>query len=278
MAAHHGVSSAGTGLPWPGVHGAPGRRCCRAPLVPHPWQACTVLARGVLIKTPSVLPQGAEAQLSPGAGTSSRSESGPSLVGMGKGLGVISQVPFEGKTEDAQGIWRGFGFSPQDSAAAQRDAQQCTVHMLCAACMYGVHQYNGTGQELSFPSILFGLWAAGLGPSGAVATGQSTTNDPAIHLDADTQARCVVLDLTQSHVSTAPPFLVRLLLSNASFNREIQLSGCFRLFLALAVKKLKKKKKKKDVSLPRNVSSCLRAAQGAPAGTRTGTWRVESHL
>lgn len=143
---------------------------------------------------------------------------------------------------------------------------------------------NGAGQGLWSPSSLFGLWAAGLGPSGAVAGGQSTTEDPATHLDAGTQARSVVLDsfsvalasLCLSHFSAAPPFLVRLLLSNASLNREIQLSGCRRLFLVLAVKKLKKKKR--DVSLPRNVSSCLRAAQGAPAGARTGSWRVGSHL
>lgn len=53
---------------------------------------------------------------------------------------------------------------------------------------------NGAGQGLWSLSSLFGLWAAGLGPSGAVAVGQSTTEYPATHLDAGTQARSVVLD------------------------------------------------------------------------------------
>ena len=101
-----------------------------------------------------------------------------------EGLRVISQVPFAGASEDAQGIWRGFGVSPRDSAAVQQGAQP---RMLCTACICGVHQYNGTGQGLWSSSILFGLWAAGLDPSGTVAGRQSTTKDPAIHLDADTQ-------------------------------------------------------------------------------------------
>lgn len=46
---------------------------------------------------------------------------------------------------------------------------------------------DGTGQGLGSLSILSGLWVAGLDPSGRVAGGQSTTKDPAIPLDADTQ-------------------------------------------------------------------------------------------
>lgn len=51
--------------------------------------------------------------------------------------------------------------------------------------------------------------------------------DAAISLNADTQAQGVALVLTGllcclSHFSAAPPFLVHLLLSNTSFNREFK--------------------------------------------------------
>lgn len=100
----------------------------------------------------------------------------PSLVRMGEGsLRVISQVPFAGESEDAHGIQRGF------------EVYSLCTPVLSTACMCRVHQYRGNQQGLWSWSILSGLRAVGLDPSGTMAGGPSTTKGPGTCLGADTQ-------------------------------------------------------------------------------------------
>lgn len=73
---------------------------------------------------------------------------------------------------------RAVGGTAQDSV--------CCLHTWGTQC-------DGTGQGLWSPSTLFGLQAAGRGPSGTVTGGQSTTKPPDTHLGADPQAGGVVL-------------------------------------------------------------------------------------